>query len=113
MSSSSAKDLEAILAKIRAQVAAQEIRFSQHAQQEMTEEGILLDQVLQVIAGARIIENYPDHRRGSCCLLYGVDQAGRNIHIVCTTGQSRLIIVTVYLALPPKWLTPTQRSRSS
>lgn len=58
-----------VLERIRAQVAAENIRTTQHAQQEMVEEIITLNEVLQVIASARIVENYPEHRRGPCCLL--------------------------------------------
>jgi hypothetical protein len=108
-----ASDLKTILTAIQVQATANEIRVTQHAQQEMVEEKISLDNVFQVIAGAQILENYPNHQRGACCLLYAIDQEGRDIHIVCTTGQNRLIIVTVYLALPPKWLSPTLRNKSS
>ncbi len=37
---------------------------------------------------------------------------GRTLHIVCTTAQATLIIITVYEPLPPKWTTPTQRRAS-
>jgi Domain of unknown function (DUF4258) len=102
-------DPQAILQLIREKAAAQQIRVTQHAQQEMTTEAILMDDVLRVLSIGQIIENYPDHRRGACCLLYGVDHANRNIHIVCTTANPMLIIITAYLPLPPKWITPTQR----
>jgi hypothetical protein len=45
-------------------------------------------------------------------LVYGIDQSGRDIHVVCTTAQSRLIIITVYLPVPPKWVSPTQRGKT-
>jgi hypothetical protein len=97
---------------IRSQAATQNIRITQHAQQEMVEEAILLDDVLHSLGHAQLLEDYPDHPRGACCLLNGVDQAGRNIHIVCTTAQERLIIITVYLPVPPKWVSPTQRRKT-
>jgi hypothetical protein len=56
-----------------------------------------------------MLEDYPQHRRGACCLLHGVDGDGRDIHVVCTTAQSALIIITVYLPKPPKWVTPSRR----
>jgi hypothetical protein len=97
-----------ILEFIRAKATSQDLRITQHAHEEMTEEGILLDHILQAISNGEILENYPDHRRGACCLLHG-DADGRAIHIVCTTSGSTLIIITVYLPLPPRWTSPTQR----
>jgi len=61
-----------ILARIQAQAKKQAIRVTQHAQVEMDEEDIALDEVLEAIATAQILEDYPDHRRGACCLLGGL-----------------------------------------
>lgn len=103
--------LDRTLAQIRAQAKAQDLRITQHAQQEMAEEGVTLDEVLQAIAAAQIIEDYPEHRRGSCCLLSGLTYTGRFLHVVVTTAQPVLIIITVYEPRPPKWVTPAQRRR--
>jgi len=100
---------ETIVAAIRVLVASGNMRITQHAAQEMTSEAIALDDVLCAIKNARLLENYPDHRRGACCLLHGNDANARDIHIVCTTVNPTLIIITVYLPKPPKWVTPTQR----
>lgn len=104
-----ATDLETVLERIRAQGAVENIRITQHAQKEMVEEDIVLDEVLEAIAAGQILEYYPQHRRGACCLLNGLTQDGRPLHIVCTTTRPTLVIITVYEPKPPKWLTPTQR----
>jgi len=111
MSESDETNLGTILERVRAQAIAESIRVIQHAQQEMAEENITFDEVLQAIATAQILENYPEHKRGPCCLLNGVTDNGRSVHIVCTTAQPVLIIITVYEPQPPKWVTPTQRRR--
>ena len=102
-------NLKATLEQIRAQADIENIRITQHAQQEMAEEDITLDEVLEAIFTGQILENYPEHRRGACCLINGVTKKGRPLHIVCTTARPVLIIITVYEAKPPKWATPTQR----
>lgn len=94
---------------IRARVRAGNVRITQHAHQEMVEEDIALDDVFEAIADAEILEDYPGHRRGPCCLLGGLTQQGRPLHVVCTTAQPMLIVVTVYEPKPPRWVTPTQR----
>jgi hypothetical protein len=106
-----ATDSEAVLKRIHAQANVENIRITQHAQQEMAEENITLDEVLEAIATGQVLENYPEHRRGACCLLNGLTQNGRSLHIVCTTARPILIIITVYEPVPPKWITPTQRRR--
>jgi hypothetical protein len=98
-----------LLEKIREQAKAQAFRVTQHAQEEMDEKNITLDEVLAAIANGTILENYAEHKRGPCCLLYGRTKKGRPLHIVCTTAQPLLIIITVYVPLLPKWVNPTQR----
>ncbi len=102
-------NLDAVLERIRAQVDVEDIRVTQHAQQEMIEEDIALNEVLQAISMGQILEDYPEHRRGACCLLYGLTRRGRALHVVCMTAQPILIVITVYEPRPPKWVTPTQR----
>lgn len=104
-------DMKAVMERIRDQAKAENIRIIQHAQQEMAEEEITLDEVLQAIFSGQILENYPEHRRGACCLLNGITDDGRPLHIVCTTTLPILIIITVYQPKPPKWITLTQRRR--
>lgn len=98
-----------ILNRIQTQARGDNIRLTQHAQQESVEDNIVLDEVIEAISRGQILENYPQHRRGSCCLLNGFTQSGRAIHIVCTSAQPTLIIITVYEPKRPKWITPTQR----
>lgn len=102
-------DMESVLEQIRAQAVAENIRITQHAQQEMAEEDISLDEVFEAISSGEILENYPKHRRGACCLLNGFSRNNRPLHIVCTTTRSVLIIITVYEPKLLKWVTPTQR----
>jgi hypothetical protein len=52
------------LEQIRHQAAVENVRITQHADQEMVEEEIFLNELLEAIAGGQILENYPEHRRG-------------------------------------------------
>ncbi|RLA95709.1 MAG: hypothetical protein DRG83_18245 [Deltaproteobacteria bacterium] len=102
-------DVEVVLRRIRVQAAAENIRITQHTQQEMVEENITLDEVLEAIVTGQILENYPEHRTGACCLFGAVTREGRSLQIVCTTVRPVLIIITVYEPKSPKWITPTHR----
>ena len=109
MNSLDAADLGSVLARIRRLVASGDIRITQHAQTEMAEEELLLDEVKFALGSGQILENYPQHRRGPCCLVCGFTQSGRPLHVVCTTGGDVLILITVYEPKPPKWVTPFRR----
>ena len=104
------RDLHEILEQIRAQIEIENIRITQHAQREMVEDNYTLDDLIEAINIGQILEYYPEHPRGACCLLYGHTVNQRPMHIVCTTEQPVLIIITVYEPKLPKWITETQRS---
>ena len=101
-----------ILNRIRTLATSGNVRVTQHAQIEMAEEDFVLEDVFEAIENGRILENYPDHKRGACCLLGGRNRDERDLHVVCTTENPILIIITVYEPLPPKWVTPTERRPS-
>lgn len=102
-------DPGAVLGNIQGQALRDDVRITLHAQQEMAEEGIAIEELLETIARGHILENYAQHRRGACCLLSGATESGRPLHVVCTTARPTLIVITVYEPKPPKWVTPVQR----
>ena len=52
-------NVKVMLKQIRVQAAAENVRVTQHAQQEMIEENILLDEVFEAVDAGQILENYP------------------------------------------------------
>ncbi|MBM3323334.1 DUF4258 domain-containing protein [candidate division WOR-3 bacterium] len=100
-----------VLARIRVLARDERVRVTVHAHQEMVEEDVTMDELLRAASSADIIEDYPEHRRGPCCLLHGVTATGRHLHVVCTTSQEMLVVITVYEPRPPKWPEPTVRRR--
>ena len=109
MSELDARDAKTVVARLRAQAAKDAIRVSLHAHQEMAEESIVYADVQAVLSVPQILENYPDHKRGPCCLVCGQTSTGRCVHVVCTTALELAIIITVYEPRPPKWISPYVR----
>ena len=99
------------LEQLRRQAATENVRITQHAHQEMVEEEITLNELLEAIVSGQVLENYPEHRRGACCLVNGTTNQGRPLHIVCTTALPVLIIITAYEPKTPMWMTPIERNR--
>ncbi len=104
-------DATAVMALIRQQATAGNIRITRHALGEMTARGISLEELVEAIMWGEVLENYPSHQRGSCCLVSGMTYLGRPLHIVCTTAQPTLIMITAYEPQMPKWKSPTERNR--
>ena len=106
------RDDRLLLARLRQQALRDQIRVTAHAHQEMVDEAISLDEVYDVLLEATVVENYPDHQRGACCLVCGRTSRGRYIHVVCTTSREIAIIITVYEPMLPKWATPFERGQT-
>jgi hypothetical protein len=104
-------DFDTIADRLRRQAEVESLRITTHAHQEMVEEGISLEDLITVLRRASLLENYPDHKRGACCLVLGQTGTGRFLHVVCTTSLDVAIIITVYEPRPPKWVTPLQRGK--
>ncbi|MBF0508880.1 MAG: DUF4258 domain-containing protein [Deltaproteobacteria bacterium] len=97
--------------RIKKQVAGRELRLTLHAQQEMVNEDVTVQELLSALTGCSVVEEYPDHQRGACYLVCGQASTGRYLHTVCTTDQPLLIVITVYEPKPPKWPTPFSRRK--
>jgi Domain of unknown function (DUF4258) len=108
--------LSATLDRIRALVAAGEVRVSQHAVQELDADAILLDDVLAGMANAVPVEDYAGASKGPSVLALQRDRDGKALHVVWglargTAGPT--VLVTAYRPDPRRWsadfLTRTRR----
>jgi hypothetical protein len=66
----------------------------------------------RALIGAQVVEDYPEHRRGACCLVCQRTRRGKYVHVVCTTSLDVAVIITVYEPRAPKWATPFERGKS-
>ncbi len=85
--------------------------FTVHATDQILEEDISTGEIREAIFNGTTIEDYPEHRRGPCCLVYGRTNSGRNLHVVVTKGKVPVRIITAYEPKPPYWVSPTERGR--
>ena len=60
---------EHIPGRIQVQSRAEILHITRHAQQEMVEEDVSLDDLLETISQGQILEDYPQHKRGACYLV--------------------------------------------
>ncbi|MBF0540279.1 MAG: DUF4258 domain-containing protein [Nitrospirae bacterium] len=83
--------------------------YSKHGDQERQNENLTLREVEEAILSGRIIEQYQDTGRGDSCLVIGFTEKGIPIHIVCGKRSDWLAVITIYIPLPPKFITPYDR----
>ena len=97
-------DKSNILLQVR-QSAEKKILYLPHALRQMLKPGrfITFNEIRKIINIGEIIEDYPDDPRGHSCLIFGVGEGERPIHIVCSPKKEYLAIITAYLPDPKQW----------
>ena len=97
------------------QSAGKKIIYSLHALDEMNAEDELIttDEVRSVVFNGEIIEDYPEDKRGHSCLMFGMPDNRRPVHVVCAPKEEYLAIITAYIPSLEKWETDfkTRRGR--
>ena len=93
-----------MLSKIRKRVKSS-VKFTDHALKEMLKDNLYVDDVIEAVSSGEIIENYCDDKPFPSCLICGKAKH-KNIHAVCAIPEhvEVLIVVTVYLPDPEKWI---------
>lgn len=85
--------------------AQEKILFLPHAVRQMNrpERMITVEEIQKVILEGEIIEDYPGDRRGHSCLILGLGNRGRPIHVVCAPKDEYLAIITAYVPNEEEW----------
>jgi hypothetical protein len=96
-----AKDL---LHRIIKEKASKLILYTPHAIQQMNKEERLIrtEEIQKVISQGKIIEDYPEDKRGHSCIISG-KVSKRHIHVVCSPKDEYLAIITAYIPDSKRW----------
>ena len=98
------------IARVKAKARRKQYVYSDHGDDERQDENLTLVQVEQALLDGEILEQYPDTGRGESCLIVGF--AGDvPIHVACGWRGDDLVIITVYIPRPPKFVDPWTRRR--
>jgi hypothetical protein len=87
-------------------VQARDVLISAHGYDEMAEDGILASDVIDGVATAVLVEDYPDYPKGPCALVLERGRSGNPVHVVwgIPRGQtSPAVLVTAYRPDPARW----------
>ena len=93
-----------MIEQIRAKIAAGQFEFSKHAVDQSIIRHVAVQELREAVAQGEIIEDYPEDKYGSSCLILGFTQAGRPLHIQCSYPSRPLVkIITLYEPDPTRW----------
>ena len=99
------------LTALQANVAAGDYLFSRHADHERCADHLTVAQVKTAILQGQLLETYPDTGRGESCLILGFAE-GTPIHVVCGESGDKVVVITVYIPAPPKFIDPWTRRKA-
>ena len=89
--------------KIRWYCTANKLRWTQHIFRRLIQRGISMSDVRNCVMTGEIIESYPDDYPDSSCLILGLSEEKKGMHIVCGIHEEELWLITAYYPDPEKW----------
>jgi hypothetical protein len=93
---------------LKNKIANNEYVYTHHAETERRADNLTLTQVETALLNSEILEQYQDTGRGESCLLVGFAK-NLPIHMVCGWRGYKIVIITVYIPQPPKFINPWKR----
>ena len=96
--------------EIKSKVRKNLYEYTLHAEIERKGDDLTFYQIEEAILAGGILECYPDDNRGESCLVVGFSE-NIPIHIICGRRGDKIVIVTVYVPKPPKFVDPWTRSK--
>jgi hypothetical protein len=83
--------------EIRQKISDEQFEFSKHAVDQSILRQVQVQEIREAIANGQVIEDYPNDKYGPSCLISGLIQNQRPIHIQCSYPARPLIkIITLY-----------------
>jgi len=87
-----------------------EFEFTRHAFKRAVERDISSAEIIEAVANAQMIEDYPEDKYAPSCLIFGITKAGRQLHLQVSYVDSDLVkIITLYEPDPSEWINGLKR----
>lgn len=82
------------------------IRISDHADEEIRADHLMLNDILYSVREGEIIEYYPSDRPYPSCLVFGMTSKKEAVHSVWGYNKNNqwAVLITVYRPDPDKWI---------
>ncbi|MBQ7563072.1 MAG: DUF4258 domain-containing protein [Lachnospiraceae bacterium] len=79
------------------------IKWTTHGLARMQERDISIKDVISCILTGEIIEEYPEDYPNESALIFGRNDSGHIIHVVCGIDQEAIYIITAYFPTSEKF----------
>jgi len=94
--------------EIISRVSANQYSYAHHADIKRVTDRPTFAQIEEALLNGEILEEYPDCGRDKSCLIVGFAN-DEPIHVVCAWRGEKIVLVTVYVPRPPKFVDPWTR----
>jgi hypothetical protein len=99
--------------EIRSQLRAGKFQFTRHGLKRFVERNISQSEIIETGENVVIIEDYPDDKYSPSCLLLGITNNQRFLHLQVSRKNSDILtIITLYDPDPQEWINYSQRRKS-
>jgi hypothetical protein len=96
----------ATLENVRELIQQNKLRVSDHAYDELLDDGLLASEVIAGIRAAVVVEDYPLYAKGPCVLVLQKDSTGSPIHVlwgIPSGATEPAVMITCYRPDPKRW----------
>jgi hypothetical protein len=98
--------MSSTLGAVQELVASGNVRISEHGYDELSDDAIVVRDLLNGINSATVVEDYPTFPKGPAVLVLQFDSNNRPIHVVWGIAKgfaSPAVLITAYRPDPAKW----------
>jgi hypothetical protein len=97
------------IVSIREKIKNGEYELTLHTIKRCDSRNILLEEIEQVLAKGKVIEEYPDDKPFPSCLIMDFVRSCLPLYVVCAFSGEKAYIITAHWLDPTKWLDPWTR----
>jgi hypothetical protein len=103
--------MKGMIEEVRGKIKIGEYRLTVHAFERCVEREIWPDELKEVIISGEVIESYPEDKYGPSCLIWGMTEKGRILHIQCSLNPVWIITAYDPTLNPKEWDADFKRRR--